>query len=152
MSASPPTGQHDLAEIERWISEHGFSRWLGLEVANLSEERVIMRLGVADHMRYISGLLHGGITALLLDTAIGIAARLAVPVTSTVRTTHLETRYIAPGRGQVAFVEANATVCEAGLAGQGTVSMNGVVVAEGTAEFAIVPRGRDRRSSRRAAT
>jgi uncharacterized protein (TIGR00369 family) len=146
------THEHDLDAIAHWLAAHPFNHWLGLELVSLSSDRAVMRLTIENHMRYISGLLHGGLTAVLLDTAIGLAARVAVPPTSTIRTVSLTTRYVAPGRGAEAVVSGTARRSVAGVTGEGEVHMDGLLVARGEAEFAVVPRGRALRARARALT
>lgn len=142
----------ELDEVRAWMERHRFTEWLGLTVEHLDRSQVILSMKIAPHMRYVQGLLHGGLTCVLLDTAIGVAARLQVPQSSAVRTRTLETRYVSPGRGAHAQVHASAEMAGTRLVGLGTVRIDGVVVATGRAEFAIVPRGRAARDAHKAVT
>lgn len=143
----------DLREVREWIANRPFMTWMGITVETLEPRNVVLSLDIEPHMRYIQGMLHGGLSCVLLDTAIGVAARLEVPADRAVRTSTLETRYLAPGRGSLARVVGTATLIDDGtgnrVAGTGTVSIDGVEVALGRGEFAVVHRDRSVREAHR---
>lgn len=137
-----PVENVDLAAVRSWVAARPFMQWMGIGIETLETDRVALSLEVEPHMRYIQGMLHGGLTCVLLDTAIGIAARMQVPADRAVRTTLLETRYLAPGRGSLARVEGRAWLADGIVLGTGTVNIDGVDVASGRGEFAVVHRDR----------
>lgn len=134
-----------IASVRRWLSAHPFNLWMGLEFQDLGPRRTTLTFRVREHHRYISGLLHGGIHATLLDTVMGVAARLATPENEAVRTRRLEIEYLAPSRAE--FLQATAHVerlesqnlSVRGEVGEGTDSQ---VVSTGVAQFTRVPRRR----------
>ncbi|WP_156869480.1 PaaI family thioesterase [Sporichthya polymorpha] len=143
--------QVDLGEVRAWIADRPFMTWMGIAVVTLEPRNVVLSLNIEPHMRYIQGMLHGGLACVLLDTAIGVAARLEVPADRAVRTTALETHYLAPGRGSLARVVGTATLADDGsgnrVVGTGTVSIDGIDVASGRGEFAVVYRDRNLREA-----
>jgi acyl-CoA thioesterase len=140
----------DADAVRSWIAARPFMAWMGITVDELGRDRVMLSLTIAPHMRYIQGLLHGGLTCVLLDTAIGVAARLQVPSDRAVRTTLLQTRYLAPGRGSLAQVEGTAALTDGMVIGQGVVRIDGTEVAAGQGEFAVVHRDRHVRAAHQA--
>jgi uncharacterized protein (TIGR00369 family) len=63
-----PIGQHDVHEL------------LGVEVLEASAERVVLRLPVDWKVHQPFGLLHGGVSALLAESAASFGGALAAPV------------------------------------------------------------------------
>lgn len=141
----------ELQKIRQWMENHPFNLWMGMEVGEISDQRVVIHLPIQEHHRYISGLLHGGLTAALLDSVIGVAARISQPEHLAVRTTNLTVTYLGPARGDI--VTAEGWVAEPELAGAlvgcGQVRDGDDVVAEGHAAFATVIRRRYRTSPQR---
>lgn len=50
-----------------------FNEWLGLRVRSRRREGVTVELEVRDELRNGLGVLHGGVTATLIDVAVGMA-------------------------------------------------------------------------------
>src|SRR5581483_9119560 len=63
--SSMPTGAHDVHEL------------LGIEILEASAERVVMRVAVDWKVHQPYGLLHGGVSALLAESAASFGAALA---------------------------------------------------------------------------
>lgn len=144
-----PVEHVEIAAVRSWVAARPFMQWMGIGIEELENDHVALSLEIQPHMRYVQGLLHGGLTCVLLDTAIGIAARMQVPSDRAVRTTLLETRYLAPGRGSVARAEGTARLTDGIVIGSGTVSIDGVDVAAGRCTFAVVHRDRHVRAAHR---
>ncbi|WP_159881740.1 PaaI family thioesterase [Paenibacillus puerhi] len=68
---------------------------IGAELRTLSAERVEVALEVQPHHLNTLGILHGGVSATLLDSAMGLVAMAARPQ-DTVVTTNLHLHYVAP--------------------------------------------------------
>lgn len=135
-----------LQNVRQWMESHPFNHWLGLEVGEVSNQHVVVHLPVQEYHRYVSGLLHGGLTAALLDLVIGVAARVSQPDHLAVRTTQLSVVYLGPARGDIVTAEGWAVESHEtdSLLGRGQVTDGGDVVAEGHATFATVVRRRYR--------
>ncbi len=63
-----PVGRHDIHEL------------LGVEILEATPERVVMRLPVDWRVHQPYGILHGGVSALLAESAASFGAALAAPV------------------------------------------------------------------------
>lgn len=135
----------DLEGVSAWLAESPFFAWLEISVVELRSDGVTLTMPVVPRQRFISGILHGGLTAMLLDTSLGIAARLATSSSHAVRTKGLDVRYLAPARGDVVTTIGHAAWSDTGLAARGEVWCDGVVVAEADGHFVPVLR-RSRRS------
>jgi len=94
-------------QFERWKTkaESTFWGWVGCKFEQWDERRTVVSLEVRPHHLNLIGILHGGVHATLIDSAMGLAAMLARPDESVV-TTHLSVNYVAPiGPGRI-VVEA----------------------------------------------
>ena len=98
-----------------------FNRLLGVELDELSTERVVMHLSMRDDLigNFVQGILHGGVIATLLDVAGGAMALIATlqrmhsmpsldskAKLSKLGTIDLRVDYLRPGRGQRFTAEA----------------------------------------------
>jgi acyl-CoA thioesterase len=61
------------AVVEKMLAVDGFSRWLGIEVLELSPGRSVLRMTVRDEMINGFGTAHGGIGYSLADSALAFA-------------------------------------------------------------------------------
>jgi uncharacterized protein (TIGR00369 family) len=86
-------------------------------------------------------IVHGGITATVMDTAMGILANQLLPEGYSAVTSNLNIHYIAPGIGEK--VKASAKLIHKGsntLVMEGSVFRDdGKQIAHGTGTFFIVP-------------
>jgi uncharacterized protein (TIGR00369 family) len=57
---------------------------LGIEIADVTADRVVLRLPITDRARQTSGLLHGGISMVLAETAASLHATWGVDLTKVV--------------------------------------------------------------------
>ncbi|GIP56345.1 PaaI family thioesterase [Paenibacillus sp. FSL W8-0186] len=82
--------------IERWnaMAQNTFWDYLGCEIAEIHEGKVIVTLDIQPHHLNLIGIVHGGVYATLVDSAMGLAAMLARPHDSVV-TTNLSMNYVA---------------------------------------------------------
>jgi uncharacterized protein (TIGR00369 family) len=136
----------DLEAVSAWLAESPFFAWLEISVVEIRPDGVTLTMPVVPRQRFISGILHGGLTAMLLDTSLGIAARLATSSSHAVRTKGLDVRYLAPARGNLVTTIGHAAWSDTGLEARGEVCSDGVVVAEAVGHFVPVLR-RSRRSA-----
>jgi len=72
-----------------------FWGFLGCELEEINEKKVIVSLRIAKHHLNLLGILHGGVHASLLDNTMGIAVMVARPHDKIV-TTHLALHYVSP--------------------------------------------------------
>lgn len=94
------------------------------------------------HLRTL-GILHGGVTATLMDTALGFAAGTLAPSAHHVVTVQLSLNYIRPGWKGERLI-ATGSVHHAGqqtAVSRGEIrTSEGVLVAMGTGTFMFIPR------------
>ena len=97
---------------EAMWSTDAASKWLGMEMVEVAEGRAVFRLAIKEHHCNGHGILHGGVTFALADTAFAFACnsrnRMTVAQSNTIT-------YLAPGRlGDV----ITATASEQRLSGR----------------------------------
>ena len=73
-----------------------FARLLGFELVDLSAKTAKIKLEMRDELRQPYGVLHGGATASLIDTAMAFAVRTCVPEDIQTTTIDLTVHYLRP--------------------------------------------------------
>lgn len=73
-----------------------YLKLLGIELEELAEEKVVMSLTMQDKLRQPYGLLHGGATASLIDTATAFAVIAAIGTEERATTVDLTVQYLRP--------------------------------------------------------
>jgi uncharacterized protein (TIGR00369 family) len=88
-----------LEELRNRIDSSPFHRWAGIELVSVGngEAEVVMEL--QPHHFNPQGIVHGGITAAIADTAIGLALRSMLKPGLTHRTAQLNVHFVAKGEG-----------------------------------------------------
>ncbi|CAN5664974.1 PaaI family thioesterase [soil metagenome] len=78
------------------IKDVPFARLLGFELVDLSANKATIKLQMRDELRQPYGVLHGGATASLIDTAMAFAVRTCVPEEVPTTTIDLTVHYLRP--------------------------------------------------------
>lgn len=96
----------DLASAyQAYVDTHGFLSWLDLSVDVVEEGRVVFAVPYDEKLTNPSsdGVVHGGITASLVDTASGFALRTTFddPADARLTTTDLDVSYLRPATGDL---------------------------------------------------
>ena len=73
-----------------------FSKLLGMELVDLQPGLASISIDMRDDLRQPSGVLHGGVTASLIDTAMAFAVRTRLGVTEATATIDLTVHYLRP--------------------------------------------------------
>ena len=94
VSAVSAVGASGLADSERGT----LMTTLRMEVLERSAERTVVRMPV-DGARQVLGILHGGASAALIETAASVAAREAAPDETVPVGTELQISHLHPGWG-----------------------------------------------------
>lgn len=132
----------DLAELERLVRASEFQQWAGLELMGLTEGTATFSLTVLPHHRNLVGGLHGGVLAILADTATGVAMHAELWPERTHVTVQLDLRFIA--RPDSERIVATGRVIRAGRRigfAEGEIADEaGTMVATASATFAISER------------
>jgi uncharacterized protein (TIGR00369 family) len=115
----------------------------GAEWVEIEPSRVVAALEPAEWMFNPSGAVYGGVTATVLDIALGAAVQTTLPAGAGYATTDLHTRFIRAMTADTGRVLATATVVHAGRRhavadGRVEVEATGKVIATGTADCSIL--------------
>jgi uncharacterized protein (TIGR00369 family) len=86
------------AELRRRLEASPFHTWAGMEVVEASEGAVTVAMEVGGRHVNLQGLVHGGMLAILADTACGLAIRSAIEPGRLHITTDLDIHYLSPAR------------------------------------------------------
>lgn len=73
-----------------------FAQLIGMELVDLRPDEAVIKIEMRDDLRQPSGVLHGGVTATLIDTAMAFAVRTRLPVDEATATIDLTVHYLRP--------------------------------------------------------
>jgi uncharacterized protein (TIGR00369 family) len=73
-----------------------YLKLLGVELIEITEEKAVMSLTMQEKLRQPYGLLHGGATASLIDTAMAFAVIAAIGTEEKATTVDLTVQYLRP--------------------------------------------------------
>ena len=127
---------HDLRER---LATSEFHTWAGMEVVEASAGEVTVAMDVSDRHLNLQGLVHGGMLAILADTACGLSIRSAMEVGRLHITTDMDIHYLAParpgrlfGRGKAIRVGRSLAFAEASIEDAG-----GKLLARAQSRFSV---------------
>jgi uncharacterized protein (TIGR00369 family) len=89
----------DVESVSQIIEHHGYLSWLGIDLRELEEGRAVMHLPYQEKLtNWVTGTIHGGVTATLIDTCSAFALRTVMedPMSTTLATTDLDVKYVRP--------------------------------------------------------
>jgi uncharacterized protein (TIGR00369 family) len=126
---------------ERFARSEFHTALLGLSLDRVDAGEADVSLEIGSQHQNLMGTLHGGMIAVLADTATGIALGASLPPGLTWATTSLNLTFLAPGRS--GRVSARARVVKPGprfgYAEADVVDAKGRLLARAGATFAIMP-------------
>jgi len=73
-----------------------FAKLIGMRLADLKSGEATLTMDMRDDLQQPSGILHGGVTATLIDTAMAFAMRTLVPPDQQTATIDLTVHYLRP--------------------------------------------------------
>jgi len=73
-----------------------FSKLIGMQLEDLQPDLAVISIDMRDDLRQPSGVLHGGVTATLIDTAMAFAVRTRLGLTEATATIDLTVHYVRP--------------------------------------------------------
>jgi len=73
-----------------------FAMLLGMRLVDLKLDEAVIKIEMRDDLRQPSGVLHGGVTATLIDTAMAFAVRTRLPKEEATATIDLTVHYLRP--------------------------------------------------------
>lgn len=93
-----------VAAVQSMIGRHGFMRWLDLTITDASEGRAVLELPYREELgNPVTGSIHGGLLATLVDTASGMAIQTTFDEfgRTGLTTTDMSVSYVRPARSDV---------------------------------------------------
>jgi uncharacterized protein (TIGR00369 family) len=91
-------GRNLLLALRERLAASEFHTWAGMEVVAASAGDVTVAMDVLDRHVNLQGLVHGGMLAILADTACGLSIRSAMEPGRLHVTTDLDIHYLSPAR------------------------------------------------------
>ena len=73
-----------------------FAKLIGMKLVDIRPDEAVISIEMRDDLRQPSGVLHGGVTATLIDTAMAFAVRTRLPVDEATATIDLTVHYLRP--------------------------------------------------------
>ncbi|MNJ45607.1 putative esterase [compost metagenome] len=127
--------------IEKWdaMAKNTFWDYLGCQIEEISEGKVIVTLDIQPHHLNLIGIVHGGVHATLIDSAMGLVAMIARPNDSVV-TTNLSLNYVAKAeRGRIIVTAEIVHSSRKSISTQAFARMeDGELCAFGTGTFRVI--------------
>ncbi|WP_052339906.1 PaaI family thioesterase [Gorillibacterium massiliense] len=138
MAEEPIKSHPDLARWEK-SSKNTFWDYLGCEIEDLQMSKVVVSLMIQPHHLNLIGILHGGVHATMIDSAMGLVAMLVRPDASIV-TVNLNMNYLAPMTEGRIKVEAEIVHASRKLMTAQAFARkdNGELCAFGTGTFRVI--------------
>ena len=73
-----------------------FSKLIGMRLVDMQLDMAVIKIDMRDDLRQPSGVLHGGVTATLIDTAMAFAVRTRLAIDEATATIDLTVHYLRP--------------------------------------------------------
>ena len=73
-----------------------FAQLMGMRLVDLQPNMAMIKIDMRDDLRHPGGILHGGVTATLIDTAMAFAVRTRIGPTDGTATIDLTVHYLRP--------------------------------------------------------
>ena len=73
-----------------------FAKLIGMELVDMQLDTAVIKIEMRDDLRQPSGVLHGGVTATLIDTTMAFAVRTRLPMDQATATIDLTVHYLRP--------------------------------------------------------
>ena len=143
-TANPTGGKYpNVPQAEGIAGTHvQFLNLLNIQISKLEAGKVVFQMTVDDrHLRTL-GIVHGGVTATLIDTALGFAAGTTAPKGFHVVTVQLNLNYVRPawkGETLVATGEVSHAGQQTAVSRGEVRSTEGALVGVGQGTFMYIP-------------
>src|SRR5881398_1681197 len=85
-----------FAYAENALHSLPFAKIIGMRLVDLKPDEAAIAIEMRDDLRQPSGVLHGGVTATLIDTAMAFAVRTRLESTEATATIDLTIHYLRP--------------------------------------------------------
>jgi uncharacterized protein (TIGR00369 family) len=94
--ATPEITPEQRAFAAERLQEMPLARMIGMRLVDLQLDEAVITIDMGDDLRQPSGVLHGGVTATLIDTAMAFAVRTRLEVSDATATIDLTVHYVRP--------------------------------------------------------
>jgi uncharacterized protein (TIGR00369 family) len=128
-----------LEELRDRLAASPFHTWAGMEVVEASRGEVTVAMVVEDRHVNLQGLVHGGMLAILADTACGLSIRSAMEPGRLHVTADLDIHFLAParpgtlyGRGAAVKIGRSLAFAEASIE-----DATGTLLAKAQSRFSV---------------
>jgi uncharacterized protein (TIGR00369 family) len=132
-------GNDVLDALRARIASSPFHTWAGIEVVAAAPGEVSVTMDVEERHVNLQGLVHGGMLAILADTACGLAIRSAIEPGRLHITTDLDVHFLSPagpgrllGHGRAVKVGRSLAFAEASVEDAG-----GTLLAKAQGRFSV---------------
>jgi len=132
------------AWVRQLAARMPFYRYMGIRLTRLSWGRSEIRMRVSKELTQNAGFAHGGVSASLIDSAVGLALCTMIDKEDLITTIDLQVNFLAPARpgvlrtrGEIVHKGKRIAVGDAKVTDQ-----NGRLVSKGTATYMILENGR----------
>jgi len=136
----------NVALIKRLACAMPFYKYLGITLTGLDWGSAEIQLKVTRKLIQSAGFAHGGVTAALVDSAVGLALATMVNPRDSITTIELHVNFIAPAK--IGYLKARGLILHRGKrTGVGDAEVrdqDGVLIAKGSATYMIIKNGRKR--------
>jgi uncharacterized protein (TIGR00369 family) len=89
------TEERKQVAVER-LGELPFAKLLGMRLVDIRPDEAVVEIAMRDDLRQPSGVLHGGVTATIIDTAMAFAVRSHLEDHEATATIDLTVHYLRP--------------------------------------------------------
>lgn len=88
--------QEHYEYAENTLHSLPFAKLIGMRLVSLAPDEAKISIEMRDDLRQPSGVLHGGVTATLIDTTMAFAVRTRLPIDVATATIDLTVHYLRP--------------------------------------------------------
>jgi len=133
--------EEELQRLSK-VSEGTFWEYLGCELEEATLEKVVVSIDIQPHHLNMVRILHGGVHASLMDSAMGFISTMHRPGQETV-TIQLNVNYLAALKEGKITVEAEVVHASRKMINTGAkvIDQDGRLLATGTAIFRVIDKG-----------
>lgn len=94
--AAPDITPEQRQKAETSLNNQPFARMIGMHLVDLRPGEAVIKIDMRDDLRQPAGLLHGGVTAALIDTAMAYAVITRLAEGERASTVDLTVHYLRP--------------------------------------------------------
>ena len=130
--------------VRQLASKMPFYRFMGIRLTKLGWGRSEIRIRVGSELTQQGGFAHGGVSASLIDSAVGLALCTMIDHASAITTINLQVNFLAPAkpgsltaRGKIVHKGKRTAVGDCQVADEG-----GKLVSKGTATYLILEKAK----------